>query len=73
MPGKRYFLRKTTLAILEQNGHKIPLTIPLGAEVWVVDAADENQLVNVEWEGKRVLMFAMDLRDRGELMDGDGA
>ena len=69
MPGKRYRLKTPTLAILDQDGHKLPLTIPLGAEVRVVEPIYENKLLDVEWEGKRVLMFALDLRERGELLD----
>ena len=30
---------------------------------------DGHKLVDVEWEGKRVMMFALDLRERGELVD----
>jgi hypothetical protein len=31
----------------------------------------EDQPIQVEWEGKALLMFASDLRDRCELVDGD--
>ena len=57
-----------------QNGQHLPLTVPVGGVVRVADGSlNENQLVDVEWQGKPLLMFAADLRDRGELVDGDEA
>ena len=74
MPGQRYRLKTPTLAILEQDGQKLPLTVPMNATVCVLDGLPVGtQLVNVEWEAKRVLMFTIDLRDRGELIEGAGA
>jgi hypothetical protein len=73
MPGERYRLTTPTLAIWSRDGHRIPMTIPNGGIVRVTGATyDDRQLVDIEWEGKKLLMFAVDLRDRGELVEGDG-
>jgi hypothetical protein len=71
MAGKRYRLNTPTLAILSRDGQRVPLTIPHDGIVRVIGPAyDDRQLVDVEWEGKKLLMFAIDLRNRGELVDG---
>jgi len=74
MVGHRYRLKTPTLAIMDHDGHRLPVTIPVGGVVLVVAGLPhEDRLVDVEWEGKRLLMFAVDLRDRGELAEGAGA
>jgi hypothetical protein len=73
MAGKRYRLRNSTLAILNHAGQHLPLTVPLGGVVQVgVGPLNENRLVDVEWQGKPLMMFAADLRKRCELVEGDG-
>ncbi len=69
MAGQRYRLKTATLAILEHKGHRIPITIPLGGVVQLVDGAlNGERWVDVEWESKHLLMFTMDLHDRGEIV-----
>jgi hypothetical protein len=71
MPGERYRLNTPTLAILSLDGHRIPVTIPSGGIVLVTSSTyEDRQLVDIEWEGKKLLIFAVDLRDRGELVNG---
>ena len=66
-------MKTPTLAILDQDGNKLPLSLPQGAEVEVpTGPVNENQIIDVVWEGKALMMFAWDLRDRGELVNGDG-
>jgi hypothetical protein len=56
---------------MAEDGHKIPITIPMGAEVEVTDGPlDGNRLLDVLWEGKAVMMFTTDIRERGERVDG---
>ena len=70
MPGERYRLKTPTLAVLRQDKHQLPLTIPNGEIVRVIGPTyDDRQLVDVEWDGKKLMMFARDLRDRGELVE----
>jgi hypothetical protein len=73
MVGKCYRLKTPTLAIMSRDGQRVPMTVPHGGVVLVLARNhDDNHLVDVEWEGKPVLMFAVDLQDRGELVDEAG-
>lgn len=59
-----------TIALSLQGGKKIAVAVPVDAEIVVtdevpVDHADRNRQVSVEWDGKTVTMFAVDIRDRG--------
>ena len=72
MRGQRYRIRTPTLAIMDHDGHKIPIMVPVGSEITVVDGPlDGNRLLDVEWAGKTVMMFTTDIRERGEQLDGD--
>ena len=65
--GQRYRLNTPTLAIIKQNGQNRPTTIPPGAVVKVIDGLlDGNRLVDVKWDGKTVMMFTTDIRERCE-------
>jgi len=68
--GKRYRLNTPTLAIMVRDGHKVPVTIPKGGEIVVIDDAfDGHRLLAVQWEGETVMTFAIDIRERGERLD----
>ena len=65
--GQRYRLNTPTLAIIKQDGQNHPTTVPLGAVVKVIDGLlDGNHLVDVRWDGKTVMMFTTDIRERCE-------
>ncbi len=67
MRGQRYRLNTPTLAIINQGGQSRPITIPPGAVVKVIDGPlDGNRLVDVKWDGKTVMMFTTDIRERCE-------
>ena len=73
MRGQRFLITTPTLAIMEHDGQKIPITVPAGSQITVVDGPlDGNRLLDVEWAGKALLMFTTDVRERGERLDGDG-
>jgi hypothetical protein len=52
--------------------------IPLGAVVRVMDSPlmdsplDGNRLVDVDWDGRTVMMFTTDIRERCERLDDNG-
>jgi hypothetical protein len=85
MPGERYLLKTPTLAIASQDEQNRPATkysvkllgsttrlIPLGAVVKLIDGSlDGNRLVDVEWEGKTIMMFTTDIRERCERLHDD--
>ena len=65
MRGNRYRLNTPTLAIVKIDGQQSPVTVPSGAVVKVVDGPlNGNRLVDVNWEGKTVMMFTTDIRER---------
>ena len=70
MIGQRFRMKTPTLAILTEDHAKIPVMIPKGAEVEILDGPlNGNRLVDVRWEGKTVMVFTNDIRDRGERVD----
>jgi hypothetical protein len=68
----RIRLNSATIASAIQDGRSIALLIPTGAEVIPLDAVpeegsgDDGREVSVEWQGRTVSMFLVDLRERGE-------
>jgi hypothetical protein len=51
------------------EGQKAPVTIAKGGEIEMIDPPDDsNRLLDVFWEGKPVMMFTIDIRERGEPM-----
>jgi hypothetical protein len=70
--GNRYRLKSATLAISSQEGLLLHKTIPAGGVVLVVGGRmEEARMAVVEWEGRILTMFARDLNDRGELVEGN--
>ena len=63
----RFKLDKTTLAIGDVNGKPVAVTIPAGDIVKLIaDPSHENEeMVDVLWEGRTVAMYATDLKWRG--------
>ena len=70
MRGQRYRMRIPTLAVLTEDGRKVMMTIPEGGEIEVIDGPlDSDGFLDVSWEGKSVMMFGIDIRERGERLD----
>lgn len=61
--GKQFRLVKPTLAIEEAEGRRVAITIPEGETLRVISGPtpSDPRLVDVEWSGRRVVMFAVDL------------
>jgi len=71
MREQRFRLQAPIMAILSQDDYWVPVTIPNGSIVEVIDGPlDGNKVVDVKWEGKSVTMFAIHLRDHGARIDG---
>jgi hypothetical protein len=67
MVGKRR-LTKPTLGVAAETGRAV--AIPKGQIVEVlVDPAKGNRTVDVVWNGKNMMMFLSDLRERSEPAD----
>jgi hypothetical protein len=85
MSGQRYRLTTPTLAIAGTEERDYPVTkyttrllgstaklVPCGAVLTLIDGSlYGNRLVNVEWEGKIVMMFTADIRERCEQLADD--
>ena len=73
MPGDRYRLRSSLLAIhSDDNQRRTTIGLPEGCIVEVLlEGIDDNRLVDVIWEGKTIMMFTIDLRNRCDLMPPD--
>lgn len=70
MRGQRYRMKTPTVAIMAHDGHNTPITIPRGGIVEVVDGPlDGDRLLDVCWDGKMMMMFTTDIRERGERLD----
>jgi hypothetical protein len=66
LTGQRYKLRNSALAIEIVNGVRLQVTVPTRTILKVISGPiDDDQMVDVLWEGKRVRMFAVDLITRG--------
>jgi hypothetical protein len=64
-----YKLRKTTVGIDPEATRPVAITIPAGTVLRVPsDLANAAGFVEVEWDGKSVHIFAVDLNSRGELV-----
>jgi len=69
MPGELYRLKTATLAVCGKISSQLPLDIPNGRNR-SGDRANitiDRQLVDVEWDGKKLIMFAVTyatVRDR---------
>ncbi len=69
MTGERYRLKTPTLAIMNQS-ERLTLMVPGGAIVQVTaEPLGEDRPVQVDWEGKALLMFMSDIRERCEPLD----
>ena len=69
MPLGLYRIKVPTIALFEEDGHRIARTVPPGACIAVNPAAfDRTNLVNVTWDGKKVMMFRQDLLSKSELV-----
>jgi hypothetical protein len=69
MAQRTYRTNRPTLAIANRDGKNVVVTVPAGAPyIKAHDFPPRNRLVEVEWNGQIVKMFAMDIGDRGELV-----
>ena len=68
MKRKSYRLSASTLAVIYSAGQRLPVTIPAGAVVTIEGNEGQIGLVEVEWGGRVVTIFAEDLHERGELV-----
>ena len=62
----RFKMEKPTLAMGDANGKRVAVRIRAGDIVELVAKPSAgNKMVNVLWQGRRVAMYAVDLKRRG--------
>jgi len=67
MPVGRYRITDATMALFLEGNKHVARVVPAGAIITVEsEAFDRNKLVDVNWDGKTVMMFAQDLRLRAK-------
>jgi len=66
LTGKRFTLAKPTIAIDTADGKRAAVTIPAEALIEVMSGPrSEDSMIDVLWKGRAVLVFAIDLKERG--------
>jgi hypothetical protein len=73
--GKRFTLTVPTLAIESVDDRRVAITLPVDAVIKVISGptSQDNRMVNVLWEGRTLVMFAVDLKERGQEIRGVSA
>ena len=71
MFGQRFRLNVSKIGLVFQDGKKVAVQIPAGAEILAIDSVPDpvvypQQEVHVKWEDKTITMFAVDLREGAE-------
>ena len=70
----QYKLRLATVAVCQEDGGPVLVTIPRGTILRVPDAwAHPTGFVEAEWNSRRVHIFSVDLHARGELVKARSA
>jgi hypothetical protein len=70
--GSIFRLKSSTVSTVIQDGKWTAIQIPAGAEVSAMDLIPVNesdgkhQQIRIQWEGKTLRMFLIDLQERGE-------
>jgi hypothetical protein len=64
-----YRLQTKTLVLREGSTRPVAMLLPAGSLLRMCEGfLNSSGLVEVEWEGENVQVFAVDLRERGELI-----
>lgn len=64
--GDRFRIVTPTLAVASEAGQRVIVTVPKDAIIRVLSGPlQDERMVDVQWQGRRLLMFAQDLRERG--------
>jgi hypothetical protein len=68
IPEQRFRLRESTVAIgRDEASQQVFVNIPIGAEITVVDDdVPHAPFATVNWIGRKLELFAVDLESRGE-------
>ena len=66
LSGKRFTLKRSILAIDIIDGKRTAVSVPAGATIEVLSGSAHGDVsVEVLWDGRTVVMFAIDVTERG--------
>jgi len=65
----RFRLTTMTIAVFPDDENCGVARLPLGAIISVDDTLLANKMIEVTFEGRKVLMFAQDIRTQGERVE----
>jgi hypothetical protein len=72
--GERYLLARPLLAVRLQDGTRGDFTtVPINAVLTVEAVHSSPHMLVAMWDGKKILVFSEDLRDRGKLFSVSSA
>ena len=66
--SEKFRLKTATIALFPEDGRHVARVVPLGAVI-DVGSLEGKKLIEVFWDGKNILMFADDVRARGERVE----
>ena len=67
LTGTRFRLKTETLGIDTVDGKRVAVPVPTGAIIEItLDGSRPGGLVGVRWDGRALMMFFEDIRNRGE-------
>jgi hypothetical protein len=64
----RYRIIQPTIALFLEEGRQVARTIAAGSVI-TAENIEGDKLIEVQWSEKTIMMFAQDIRSRGEPMD----
>ena len=67
---KRFRLSKATMGVRLEGGKAVDtVQIPCDSVIEIVSGIETQQkMIEIDWRGLRVMVFARDVQDRGELV-----
>lgn len=66
LSGKRYTLKRSILAIDIIDGKRTAVSVPEGATIEVLPGSTDGDVsVEVLWDGRTLVMFVVDVAERG--------
>ena len=63
---RQFRIKRGTLGIMSIDELRRPVTIPQNATVEVTSHTRSDGMIDVVWEGRPLMMFEEDIRERGE-------
>jgi hypothetical protein len=71
LSGKRFRLKAETIAIETKGDKRTALHVPAGSVITIESGPrpDDRRMLDIRWDGRKLVMFADDIQQRGEQVD----